>query len=94
MSQRSLNQVVDAIRRAGGEAVPPFVRDDDSLVLQLGFDSMKMALLSLSLEEVLGRAIALDTWIASCPDPDQLTVRSLCRYVDAAVHGESPSLSP
>jgi acyl carrier protein len=80
-----LEGVVRAIRHAGGDAVPERVEGADSLVLQLGFDSMKVALLSLSLESEFGCAIVLDDWIAGSPDPQDLTVTSLCDYVRGAM---------
>lgn len=81
--------VVAAIRHAGGDAVPQSVRSEDSLVLQLGFDSMKIALLSLSLEDAFGQTVLLDGWIASHPDPNDLTIGSLCHYIEEAVRRES-----
>jgi acyl carrier protein len=83
-----MHKVVFAIRHAGGDAVPPKVERDDSLVLHLGFDSMKMALLSLSLETEFGATIVLDGWIAAHPDPYDLTVGSLCDYVAYAMSSE------
>jgi acyl carrier protein len=47
---------------------------------------MKMSLLSLALETELGCAIVLDEWIASHSDPNELTVGSLCRYLQGAVN--------
>jgi acyl carrier protein len=88
MDREFSERIVQAIRHAGGDAVPSVVRLDDSLVLRLGFDSMKMALLSLSLETEFGCAIVLDGWIGSHPDPQQLTVGSLSDYVQRALRAE------
>ncbi|MGA3124482.1 MAG: hypothetical protein ABSF69_27300 [Polyangiaceae bacterium] len=85
MTPNLVRGVVSAIRRAGGDEVPSQVELENSLVLHLGFDSMKMALLSLSLEGELGFPILLDDWIASHPDPCDLTVASLCGYIVAAL---------
>jgi acyl carrier protein len=91
MDREFSERIVQAIRHAGGDAVPSVVRRDDSLVLRLGFDSMKMALLSLSLETEFGCAIVLDGWIGSHPDPQQLTVGSLSDYVQRALRAEGGS---
>jgi acyl carrier protein len=85
MSSKYWEPVVRAIRNAGGPEVPSSVEPGASLVLNLGFDSMKMAMLSLSLEGEFGCAIMLDDWIASHPDPHDLTVESLCEYLWTAI---------
>jgi len=61
----------------------------DSLVLHLGFDSLKMTLLGLALETEFGRAIALDGWISSHPDPNELTVGSLCTFLSETLDLEN-----
>ncbi len=91
MDREFSKRIVQAIRHAGGDAVPPIVHSDDSLVLRLGFDSMKMALLSLSLESEFGCAIVLDGWIGSHPDPQQLTVGSLSEYVQQSLQAQTRS---
>jgi acyl carrier protein len=91
MDSEFFERVVRAIRQSGGDVVPTVVRRDDSLVLRLGFDSMKMALLSLALETEFGCAIVLDGWIGSYPDPQQLTVGSLTDYVQRALQGQAGS---
>jgi acyl carrier protein len=53
----------------------------DSLVFDLGFDSMRMAMLSIALEVEFGAVILLNDWISSVDDLDQLTVESLVGYV-------------
>lgn len=74
-----LQRVIAAIKHVDGEITS--IKREDSLVLKLGFDSLKMTLLSLALETEFGRAIALDGWISSHPDPDDLTVDSLCDFL-------------
>ncbi|MEK7705234.1 MAG: acyl carrier protein [Myxococcota bacterium] len=54
---------------------------EDSLVLKLGFDSLRIATLAIALEEELDRPILLNDWIATCTDPTTLTVGSLCDFV-------------
>lgn len=88
MSQDPFPGVIRAIRAAGGADLPSSVDRGDSLVLTLGFDSMKMAALSLSLESECGFPIVLDEWIASHPDPHDLTVGSLCDYLQGALQRE------
>ena len=85
MNEELSERVLKAIHQAGGDTIPPTLGRDDSLVLRLGFDSMKLALLSLSLESEFGCEIALDVWIGAHPDPRQLTVGSLNDYVESAV---------
>jgi acyl carrier protein len=90
-----LRYVIAAIREVKGDDIPGELERADSLVLRLGFDSMNMALLSLALESQLGRAVALDGWIASHPDPHDLTVGSLSDYLaDLLRRNERPSVSP
>ena len=57
------------------------VRDSDSLIARLGYDSLRMASLAIALEEEFGRPLLLAEWIARAPDPDELTVSSLCDYI-------------
>jgi acyl carrier protein len=75
-------RVVAAIRYAGGDGLPDEIRREDSLILQLGFDSLKMAVLSLALENELGIAVLLDAWIAAHADPHELTVGSLLDFLE------------
>jgi acyl carrier protein len=82
--------VITAIRAAGGDEIPEHVGADDSLVLHLGFDSMKIALLSLALEREFNVMIALDEWLGSHNDPQELTVRSLCDHVEEVQRVDAP----
>ena len=78
-------EVLAAIKTAAGGGLPTPIEPGHSLVLHLGFYSMKMSLLSLALETELGCAIVLDEWIGSHSDPNELTVGSLCRYLQETV---------
>ena len=57
------------------------IRDQDSLVLSLGFNSLKVVTLALALEKQFERPLLLNDWVGRCPDPTLLTVGSLCDYV-------------
>jgi len=80
-----MTRVVAALTSAANGRVPNPIEPNHSLVLHLGFDSLKMSLLSLSLEREFGCTIALDRWLGSHPDPDDLTVATLCDFVKKAV---------
>jgi acyl carrier protein len=60
---------------------PVQVGPDHCLVGDLGFDSLRMARLGLSLEEAFGCTILLNDWIASVEDPATLSVESLARFI-------------
>lgn len=98
MASDYMQGVVAAIRRAStnGDVLPSVIERDHSLVMDLGFDSLKMALLSLALETEFERTIVLDEWIGSHSDPNELTVGSLSDFVrrtiaDEAAHGHTAS---
>jgi acyl carrier protein len=59
-----------------------------SLVFDLGFDSMRMATLSIALEIEFDTVLLLNDWISSVDDPYQLTVRSLVEYLAGAFSGD------
>jgi acyl carrier protein len=80
-----MKEVLSALDVASKGSLPTPIEPGHSLVLHLGFDSMKMSLLSLALETELGCAIVLDEWIGSHSDPNELTVASLCRYLQQTV---------
>lgn len=65
------------------------VHREDSLVLALGFDSLRVASLAIALEDQLERPIMLNDWIAQCTDPTALTVGSLYDYVWEALSKEA-----
>ena len=73
-------RVVKAIASTCGITVKR-IQDSDSLVARLGYDSLRMASLAIALEEEFGKPLLLAEWIARAPDPEQLTVGSLCEYI-------------
>jgi acyl carrier protein len=83
-----MKEVLSALDAAARGSLPSPVEPAHSLVMHLGFDSMKMSLLSLALEAELGCAIVLDEWIGSHGDPNELTVGSLCRFLQEVVPDE------
>ena len=80
-----MKEVLAALDVAARGGLPAPIEPGDSLVLHLGFDSMKMSLLSLALESELGCPVVLDEWIAAHNDPKELTVGSLCRFLQETV---------
>lgn len=64
------------------------IRESDSLVARLGYDSLRMASLAIALEEEFGRPLLLAEWIAGAADPEELTVGSLCDYIAEIVEDE------
>jgi acyl carrier protein len=85
-----MEPVIAAIRYAGGDRMPKQIRREDSLVSQLGFDSVKIAVLSLALENELGVGVVLDPWVSAHADPHELTVGSLCDYIEECLRGSGP----
>ena len=60
---------------------PIELKETDSLIANLGFNSLKMVSLSLALEDQFGRPLLLNEWISQCEDPRALTVGSLYGFV-------------
>jgi acyl carrier protein len=89
-----MREVLAALDSAARGSLPNPVTPEHSLVLHLGFDSMKMSLLSLALETELGCAIVLDEWIGSHSDPNELTVGSLCQFLQETVTPEEDRATP
>lgn len=83
-----LAAVARAVRASLRPPVPAHIAEEDRLLLDLGFDSLSLATLTLSLEEELGRTILLDAWIGAHPDLEDLTVGSLAAHVREVVEGE------
>ena len=75
LSVRTCRAVADVLH------VPRDVAPHHRLVRDLGFDSLRMATLGLSLEDAFGCTILLNDWIASVEDPGALTVESLVCFV-------------
>jgi len=63
--------------------------ENDRLVLDLGFDSLRIATLSIAIEEEFGAVILLNEWLSSVDDPDRLTVGSLANYLAGATAGDT-----
>jgi acyl carrier protein len=64
---------------------PQRVAVGDRLVDDLGFDSIRMASLSVEVEREIGEPILLNDWVGSVGDPSLLTVASLVDYVRTAL---------
>ena len=79
--------VVAAVRAAAKAHLPAVIEPSHSFVLDLGFDSMSMAILGLALEDQFHSVILLDTWIGRHSDPAALTVASLCDYLQESLDG-------
>ena len=76
-----------AIRASLRPPAPQVVVPEDRLLVDLGFDSLSLATLTLSLEEEFGRTILLDGWIGSHPDLEDLTAGSLAEHVRDVLEG-------
>jgi acyl carrier protein len=59
----------------------------DHLINDLGFDSLRVATLALTLEDELGYPVLLNDWLATIGDIADLTVQSLIDYLNAAEAG-------
>lgn len=80
LNRRNIDKAVhDAVLASAEKEVK--LKASDSLVLSLGFDSLRVASLAIALERELDHPILLNEWIARCSDPAMLTVGSLCEYV-------------
>jgi acyl carrier protein len=76
------SSVVRAIQATARNPLPEKVSADHSFVLDLGFDSMTIAILSVALEDEFNTTILLDRWIGKHSDPASMTVASLCRHLE------------
>jgi acyl carrier protein len=83
-----LSGVVAAVRAAAKAPLPDVIQPSHSFVLDLGFDSMSMAILGLTLEDEFHCVILLDAWIGQHADPAALTVASLCAYLQESLVGD------
>ncbi len=73
------------IRAAARHPLPDVLRREHAFVTDLGFDSMSIARLALALEDRFQQALTLDEWIREVQNPGELTVASLCAYVEEAL---------
>ena len=78
LTAKVLRAVVSAAERPELEVAPHSRFTED-----LGFDSLRMATLTIMLEQQLGEMVLLNDWIAEAEDPGNLTVRSLIEYLNA-----------
>jgi acyl carrier protein len=85
--ERIFTGVLRAIRATARNPLPADIAAGHSFVLDLGFDSMSIAILSVALEDEFDTAILLDAWIGQHRDPSAMTVASLCRYLEGALDG-------
>ncbi len=88
MSSRLFSRVIVAIRNAALSPLPTSLKEEHSFILDLGFDSLAMARLGLTLEDEFGFPILLDAWLSSESDPSALTVSSLCAFVESRFQAE------
>jgi acyl carrier protein len=84
--QPTAERVCRAIEAAmdEGRATPHL---GDHLVNDLGFDSLRVATLALTLENELGYPVLLNDWLATIGDMADLTVQSLIDFLNAAEAG-------
>jgi acyl carrier protein len=83
-----LTGVLSAVRAAAKAPLPHVIEPSHSFILDLGFDSMSMAILGLTLEDEFHCVILLDAWIGQHADPAALTVASLCDYLQESLVGD------
>lgn len=71
-----------AIRAAAQDELPAKIEAQHSFLEDLGFDSLTLSVLTLELEDRLGRPVLLNRWVEQASAPSQLTVASLCEYIE------------
>lgn len=76
-------RVFDRVCRALAQVVEPprAIEGKHRLVDDLGLDSIKVASLTIALEDEFDDILLLNDWIAAARDPRELTVESLANYV-------------
>jgi acyl carrier protein len=80
----SASPVEESVVRAVARSCPEsgrVVTVTDRLVDDLGFDSIRIARLSIELEDELGEHVLLNDWVGAVGDPTLLTVGSLVEYI-------------
>jgi acyl carrier protein len=77
-----LEVVAESIEAAAVFEVPDPILPGHSLVEDLGFDSLTITVLALEIETRLGQSILLNRWVEGVSDPSELTVGSLCAYLE------------
>ena len=80
----SASAVEESVVRAVARSCPDrgrVVTVTDRLVDDLGFDSIRIARLSIEIDDELGEHILLNDWVGAAGDPALLTVGSLVEFV-------------
>lgn len=80
--QQISHQVIEAIRKIIAPEVSQNVSSDSKLIGDLGIDSLKIAELSLLLEETFKITLFIPAILSSVPDPYLLTVESVADFVE------------
>lgn len=78
--RETVNEKVKLAIRSTGD-VDRQIADAESLILSLGFNSLRIANLAIALEQQVDQPLLLNEWIGRCVDPATLTVGSLCEYI-------------
>lgn len=78
----ALRKVQQAIQAVKPELPLRAIREDASLVRELGMDSLKFAELSIALEDAFGCPVFLDDVLADIEDPGRITVGQLARHLE------------
>ena len=79
-----VSRAVKAVRPKGdGNAQKVTIKESHSFGTDLDFDSLRIATLSIALEEEFTQVLLLNEWIGSADDPELLTVGSLVDYLAA-----------
>lgn len=73
--------IVRAIRAAAPGELPDEIEPGHTFLEDLGFDSLTLSVLTLELEEELGRPVLLNRWVERAQSPSGLTVASLRDYL-------------
>ena len=74
--------VEEAIQAAANNELPSSISKSHSFLDDLGFDSLTLSVLTLELEDRMGRPIVLNRWVERASSPSELTVGSLLDYLD------------
>lgn len=92
MASVTFHRVVLAIRATAQHPLPDQIEPEHSLIYDLGFDSMAVAMLSIALEDQFSFPVMLDTWIAIQDGPSGLTVGSLESYMGSLQYESAASV--
>lgn len=81
-SEHIERSVISAIRRTAKNPLPGEITGDHAFVTDLDFDSMSISMLGLALEDEFDCAILMSGWVERHSETADLTVRSLCAYLE------------